>query len=71
MSLFQIAWGGCVPIGALVMGLLAGSGGLDLGSADTIALTSTVAMLWAAAIAVAAPRWRSAPPEPVGAPATF
>jgi MFS family permease len=68
MSLFQIAWGGCVPIGALVMGLLAGAGGLDLGSADTIALTSTVAMIWAASIAVAAPRWRSAPPDPAVAP---
>lgn len=64
MSLFQIAWGGCVPIGALVMGLLAGSGGLDLGAADTIAFTSAVAMLWAGSIAAAAPRWRAAPPDP-------
>lgn len=68
MSLFQIAWGGCVPIGALVMGLLAGSGGLDLGSADTIAVTSAVAMVWATTIAAAAPRWRSTPPEPAVAP---
>ncbi len=49
MSLFQIAWAGFVPVGSLIMGLMAGEAGLDLGSATTILLTSLVCLgcaLW-------------------------
>ena len=42
MSLFNIAWAGLVPIGSLLMGLLASDTGLGLGSADTIGLTSLI-----------------------------
>ena len=42
MSLFNIAWAGLVPIGSLLMGLLASDTGFGLGSADTIGLTSLI-----------------------------
>ena len=44
MSLFQIAWAGLVPIGSLVMGLMASEYGLGLGSADTIGLTALICL---------------------------
>jgi len=44
MSLFNIAWAGLVPIGSLLMGLLASDTGLGLGSADTIGLTSLISV---------------------------
>ena len=44
MSLFQIAWAGLVPIGSLVMGLLASEYGFGLGSADTIGLTALICL---------------------------
>ncbi len=56
MSLFQIAWGGVVPIGTLVMGLMAGEAGLDLGSADTMLVTGAVATVYTAVVAARAPR---------------
>ena len=61
MSLFQIAWGGIVPIGTLVMGLMAGDAGLDLGSADTMLVTGLVATAYTATVAVRAPGRASVP----------
>ena len=55
MSLFQIAWGGIVPIGSLIMGLMAGKAGLDLGSADTMLIAGIVATVYAVTVAVRAP----------------
>lgn len=55
MSLFQIAWGGVVPIGSLVMGLMAGSAGLDLGSADTMLIAGIAATAYAGTVAIRAP----------------
>ena len=46
MSLFQIAWAGLVPVGTLIMGLLASSKGLNLGPGSTIALTSTICLAY-------------------------
>ena len=46
MSLFQIAWAGLVPVGTLIMGLLASSKGLDLGPGNTIALTSIICLVY-------------------------
>jgi len=46
MSLFQIAWAGLVPVGTLIMGLLASSKGLNLGPGNTIALTSTICLAY-------------------------
>lgn len=59
MSLFQIAWGGIVPIGTLLMGLMAGEAGLDLGSADTMLVTGLVATAYTTAVAARAPSRRS------------
>ncbi len=50
MSLFNIAWAGLVPIGSLLMGLLASDTGLGLGSADTIGLTSLICVGYVIAI---------------------
>lgn len=61
MSLFQIAWGGIVPIGSLMMGLMAGSAGLDLGAADTMLIAGIAATIYAAAVAVRAPSRATAP----------
>ena len=61
MSLFQIAWGGIVPIGTLVMGLMAGDAGLDLGSADTMLVTGLVATAYTTTVAVRAPGRASVP----------
>jgi len=46
MSLFQIAWAGLVPVGTLIMGLLASSKGLNLGPGSTIALTSAICLAY-------------------------
>ena len=46
MSMFNIAWAGLVPIGTLLMGLLASSTGFDLGASDTIALTSLICLCY-------------------------
>ena len=50
MSLFNIAWAGLVPIGTLLMGLLASSSGFDLGSANTIAFTSIACFFYVALV---------------------
>ena len=50
MSLFNIAWAGLVPIGSLLMGLLASDTGFGLGSADTIGLTSLICVGYVIAI---------------------
>ena len=50
MSLFNIAWAGLVPIGTLLMGLLASSSGFDLGSANTIAFTSIACCFYVALV---------------------
>lgn len=62
MSLFQIAWGGIVPVGSLVMGLMAGEAGLDLGAADTMLIAGILATAYAAITA--------ARPVPAVGPAT-
>jgi len=46
MSLFQIAWAGLVPVGTLIMGLLASSKGLNLGPGNTIAITSVICLAY-------------------------
>ena len=50
MSLFNIAWAGLVPIGTLLMGLLASSSWFDLGSANTIAFTSIACFFYVALV---------------------
>ena len=50
MSLFNIAWAGLVPIGSLLMGLLASDTGFGLGSADTIGLTSLICVGYVIAV---------------------
>ena len=50
MSLFNIAWAGLVPIGTLLMGLLASSSGFYLGSANTIAFTSIACFFYVALV---------------------
>jgi len=52
MSLFNIAWAGLVPIGTLLMGLLASSTGFDLGASNTIALTSLACLCYVATVVV-------------------
>ena len=52
MSLFNIAWAGLVPIGTLLMGLLASSTGFDLGASNTIALTSLTCLCYVATVVV-------------------
>ena len=52
MSLFNIAWAGLVPIGTLLMGLLASSTGFDLGASNTIALTSSACLCYVATVVV-------------------
>lgn len=52
MSLFQIAWAGFVPIGSLVMGLLAGGAGADLGASRAILVTALVCLLWSILVSV-------------------
>lgn len=59
MSLFQIAWAGFIPLGSLIMGLMAGGAGLDLGSSTTILVSSLVCLTWTIAIVVRSP----APPD--------
>lgn len=46
MSLFQISWAGLVPVGSLLVGLMAGDAGLGLGSAETIRWTGVAAVVW-------------------------
>tara|TARA_Y100000814_G_C12262984_1_gene379081 strand:+ start:71 stop:409 length:339 start_codon:yes stop_codon:yes gene_type:complete len=52
MSLFNIAWAGLVPIGSLLMGLLASDNGFGLGSADTIGLTSLICVGYVISVVV-------------------
>ena len=52
MSLFQIAWAGLVPIGSLLMGLLASDTGFGLGSADTIGLTSLICVGYVVSVVI-------------------
>lgn len=44
MSLFQICWSGLVPLGAMVMGVLADTAGL--GARRTLLVTSSVCVAW-------------------------
>jgi len=52
MSLFNIAWAGLVPIGSLLMGLLASDNGFGLGSADTIGITSLICVGYVISVVV-------------------
>ncbi len=52
MSLFNIAWAGLVPIGSLLMGLLASDHGFGFGSADTIGLTSLICLLYVVVVVI-------------------
>tara|TARA_B100000686_G_C16747077_1_gene950116 strand:- start:229 stop:1482 length:1254 start_codon:yes stop_codon:yes gene_type:complete len=52
MSLFNIAWAGFVPIGSLLMGLLASENGFGLGSADTIGLTSLICVGYVVSVVI-------------------
>lgn len=52
MSLFQISWAGLVPVGSLLMGLMAGDAVGDLGSATTIFITASIATTYAAWVAI-------------------
>ena len=52
MSLFNIAWAGLVPIGTLIMGLLASSTGFDLGASNTIALTSLTCLCYVTLVVI-------------------
>ena len=52
MSLFNIAWAGLVPVGSLLMGLLASDHGIGFGSADTIGLTSLICLLYVVAVVI-------------------
>ena len=52
MSLFNIAWAGLVPIGTLLMGLLASSTGFDLGASNTIALTSLTCLCYVTLVVI-------------------
>ena len=59
MSLFQVAWAGLVPLGALLMGLVAGVVGVRL----TIATGALVCAVYGAVVAVRYSAIRSTSPQ--------
>ena len=56
MSLFNIAWAGLVPVGTLLMGILASSSGFNLGAANTIAATAITCLVYVCTVVLSETR---------------
>ena len=56
MSLFNIAWAGLVPVGTLLMGILASSSGFNLGAANTIAATAITCLVYVSTVVLSETR---------------
>jgi len=57
MSLLQIAWAGLVPLGSLLMGVLAGESALGLGSANAIGISALLCLAWTVVVFLTAGRY--------------